>query len=726
MKITNKIIEKHGLKLDEFVIIKKLLKREPNLLELGIFSAMWNEHCSYKSSRIHLKKLPTKGKQVIQGPGENAGVIDIGDDDAIVFKIESHNHPSYIEPYQGAATGVGGILRDVFTMGARPIALLNSIHFGDPNHFKTKSLLNGVVSGIGGYGNCIGIPTVGGETKFNGTYNENILVNAMAVGHANKNKIFYSKAKGINKSVVYVGSKTGRDGIHGASMASAEFDENSDEKKPTVQVGDPFTEKLLMEACLELMKDSSIISIQDMGAAGLTSSSVEMASKGELGIELQLDKVPCREENMSPYEMMLSESQERMLIILEDGKENDAKKIFEKWDLDFVVIGKTTNSNNLTLKFNDEIIGEIPIQALASKAPIYDRKWTKKTLQKKKVELKNLKKIKIEDALIKILSSPNHSNKSWITNQYDQMVMCNTVQKSGSDAAIIRIHNKDKAIAVSVDSSANYCKSNPILGGKQIVCENWRNIITVGAKPLAITNCLNFGNPENHEIMGEFAECLEGIKEACEFLDYPVVSGNVSFYNGTNKKNIYPTPVIGGVGLIEKLSNPISHKFKKDNSNLLLIGKTLGHLEQSCFLKENYSIDFGMPPEINLINEKNNGECLLKLINENLILSSHDISNGGLITALSEMAMSSNFGAKIHKPEKLTNLIKYFFGEDQSRYIIEIEPINLPKVEKTLKENNIYYEYIGFTQKEFFEIEGELKISNKDLFKINNQWYNNY
>ena len=726
MKITNKIIEKHGLKLDEFVIIKKLLKREPNLLELGIFSAMWNEHCSYKSSRIHLKKLPTKGKQVIQGPGENAGVIDIGDDDAIVFKIESHNHPSYIEPYQGAATGVGGILRDVFTMGARPIALLNSIHFGDPNHFKTKSLLNGVVSGIGGYGNCIGIPTVGGETKFNGTYNENILVNAMAVGHANKNKIFYSKAKGINKSVVYVGSKTGRDGIHGASMASAEFDENSDEKKPTVQVGDPFTEKLLMEACLELMKDSSIISIQDMGAAGLTSSSVEMASKGELGIELQLDKVPCREENMSPYEMMLSESQERMLIILEDGKENDAKKIFEKWDLDFVVIGKTTNSNNLTLKFNDEIIGEIPIQALASKAPIYDRKWTKKTLQKKKVELKNLKKIKIEDALIKILSSPNHSNKSWITNQYDQMVMCNTVQKSGSDAAIIRIHNKDKAIAISVDSSANYCKSNPILGGKQIVCENWRNIITVGAKPLAITNCLNFGNPENHEIMGEFAECLEGIKEACEFLDYPVVSGNVSFYNGTNKKNIYPTPVIGGVGLIEKLSNPISHKFKKDNSNLLLIGKTLGHLEQSCFLKENYSIDFGMPPEINLINEKNNGECLLKLINENLILSSHDISNGGLITALSEMAMSSNFGAKIHKPEKLTNLIKYFFGEDQSRYIIEIEPINLPKVEKTLKENNIYYEYIGFTQKEFFEIEGELKISNKDLFKINNQWYNNY
>ncbi|MEC7179601.1 MAG: phosphoribosylformylglycinamidine synthase subunit PurL [Pseudomonadota bacterium] len=726
MKINNQIIEKHGLKLEEFKIIKKLLNREPNLLELGIFSAMWNEHCSYKSSRLHLKKLPIKGKQVIQGPGENAGVIDIGDDDAIVFKIESHNHPSFIEPYQGAATGVGGILRDVFTMGARPIALLNSIHFGSPENKKTKSLLNGVVSGIGGYGNCIGIPTVAGETKFHETYNENILVNAMAVGHAKKNKIFYSKAKGVNKSVVYVGSKTGRDGIHGASMASAEFDENSEEKKPTVQVGDPFTEKLLMEACLELMKDNSIISIQDMGAAGLTSSSVEMASKGELGIELELDKVPCREENMTPYEMMLSESQERMLIILEDGKEKEAKKIFDKWDLDFVVIGKTTDTNNLTLKFNGEVKGSIPIEALSSKAPIYDRKWIKKKPSKEKVDLKDLKKIKIEDALIKILSSPNHSNKSWITDQYDQSVMCDTVQKSGSDAAIIRIHNKDKAIAVSVDSSANYCKSHPITGGKQIVCENWRNLITVGANPLAITNCLNFGNPEDKEIMGEFAECLEGIKEACEYLNYPVVSGNVSFYNGTNKKNIYPTPVIGGVGLINKLSKPLNHNFKLESSTLVLIGKTFGHLEQSCFLKENYSINEGMPPEINLLNEKNNGETLLKLIKKDLVLSSHDVSNGGLITALSEMSISSNYGVKIQKPKKLTNLFKYFFGEDQARYIIELEAKNLPKVEKILKDDGIYYENIGITQKEYFEIEGELKISTRDLFKSNNEWYNNY
>ena len=726
MSINRKIIEKHGLNEDEYKNIQKLLKRNPNLLELGIFSAMWNEHCSYKSSKIHLKKLPTKGKQVIQGPGENAGVIDIGDDDAIVFKIESHNHPSYIEPYQGAATGVGGILRDVFTMGARPIALLNSIHFGSPSHHKTKSLLNGVVSGIGGYGNCIGIPTVAGETKFNETYNENILVNAMAVGHAKKNKIFYSKAKGINKSVVYVGSKTGRDGIHGASMASAEFDENSEEKKPTVQVGDPFTEKLLLEACLELMRDDSIIAIQDMGAAGLTSSSVEMASKGSLGIELELDKVPCREENMTPYEMMLSESQERMLIILEDGKEDHARKIFKKWDLDFVVIGKTTNSKNITLKYNNKIEGEIPIEALSSKAPIYERKWTKKSFSKNQIDLKKFKKIKIEDSLIKILSSPNHSNKNWITNQYDQMVMCDTAQRSGSDAAIIRIHNKDKAIAVSVDSSANYCKSFPISGGKQIVCENWRNIISVGAKPLAITNCLNFGNPENSQIMGEFAECLQGISEACKFLDYPVVSGNVSFYNGTNKKNIYPTPVIGGVGLIQNLSNPINHLFKKENSIIILVGKTFGHLGQSCFIKENFSINEGNPPEVNLKNERENGENVLSLIQKNLVLSAHDVSSGGLLVSLSEMSIASKLGVKIQKPKKLTNLNEYYFGEDQSRYLLEISEDHLTKVEKNLKKNNIFYELIGKTQKRYFEIENEIKLDVNYLSKINNQWYYNY
>ena len=474
------------------------------------------------------------------------------------------------------------------------------------------------------------------------------------------------------------------------------------------------------------MKDDSIIAIQDMGAAGLTSSSVEMASKGSLGIELDLDKVPCREENMTPYEMMLSESQERMLIILEDGKEDHARKIFNKWDLDFVVIGKTTNTKNLTMKFNNKIEGEIPIDALSSKAPIYDRKWLRKKISKKKLNLKNLKKINLEEGLLKILASPNHSNKNWITSQYDQMVMCDTAQRSGSDAAIVRIHKKNKAIAVSVDSSANYCKSHPVTGGKQIVCENWRNLISVGARPIAITNCLNFGNPENEEVMGEFAECLVGIKEACEFLNFPVVSGNVSFYNGTNKKNIYPTPVIGGVGLIKNLENPLGHNFKREKSIIILVGKTFGHLEQSCFLRENYSIVDGNPPEVNMTNERNNGEAVLNLINQKLILTVHDVSNGGLLTALSEMSIGSNLGIKIQKPKKLGSLNEYFFGEDQGRYILEIDKKNFVKVEKILQKNNIYYENIGTTQKNYFEVDSEMKIDINHLFKINNQWYNNY
>ena len=726
MTVTKDQIESHGLKPDEYKKIKELLGRDANLLELGIFSAMWNEHCSYKSSKIHLKKLPTKNNIVIRGPGENAGVIDIGDDDAIVFKIESHNHPSFIEPYQGAATGVGGILRDVFTMGARPIALMNSIHFGLPQNEKTQNLLSGVVSGIGGYGNSVGIPTVGGETKFNSTYNENILVNAMAIGHANKNKIFYSEAKGINKPVVYVGSKTGRDGIHGATMASAEFDENSEEKKPTVQVGDPFTEKLLLEACLELMKDNSIISIQDMGAAGLTSSSVEMASKGKLGIELNLNKVPCRENNMTPYEMMLSESQERMLIILDDKKEEEARKIFDKWDLDFVVIGKTTDTNRLILNFDDKKVADIPIPALSDKAPLYERKWTKSKLSKNKVKIKDLKKIKIEDALIKILSSPNHSNKSWITDQYDQVVMCDTIQKSGGDSAIVRIHNKDKAIAISVDSSANYCKADPKSGGKQIVCENWRNLISVGAKPLAITNCLNFGNPEKPKIMGEFVECVDGIKEACEFLNFPVVSGNVSFYNETNSKSIFPTPVIGGIGVIDNLKKIVNIKTKKSGNLIMIVGKTLGHIDQSAFLQENFSIYDGPPPEINLVNEKNNGLVVLKLINENLALSVHDVSSGGILVSLAEMSISSGLGLKIYKPKKLTNSFEYFFGEDQGRYLIEFSKNNLKKIETFLKQNSVFFEVIAEVQNDIFEIEKTFSLKTKDLHDYNNQWYSKY
>ena len=726
MKITKEQIQSHGLKLDEYKKIKNFLGREANLLELGIFSAMWNEHCSYKSSKIHLKKLPTKNKIVIQGPGENAGVIDIGDDDAIIFKIESHNHPSFIEPYQGAATGVGGILRDVFTMGARPIALMNSIHFGSPDNKKTQNLLNGVVSGIGGYGNSVGIPTVGGETKFNSTYNENILVNAMAIGHAKKNKIFYSKAKGINKPVVYVGSKTGRDGIHGATMASAEFDENSEEKKPTVQVGDPFTEKLLLEACLELMKKNSIISIQDMGAAGLTSSSIEMASKGKLGIELDLDKVPCREKNMTPYEMMLSESQERMLIILDDKKENEAKKIFDKWDLDFVVIGKTTDTNKLVLNFNNKKVADIPITALADEAPQYDRKWKKLKVKKNDFKKKELKKIKTDEALFKILSSPDHSNKSWITDQYDQVVMCDTIQKSGGDAAVVRVHKKEKAISISVDSSANYCVADPRTGGKQIICENWRNLISVGSKPLAITNCLNFGNPEKPEVMGEFVECIEGMKEACEFLDYPVVSGNVSFYNETNSKSIFPTPVIGGVGIFDNLNRIIDMKTKKTGNIIIVVGKTFGHLTRSSFLKEIYSINDGSPPEINLTNEKNNGLSVLNLIKNNLVLSCHDISSGGILVALAEMSIASMLGLKINKPKKFSDLNEYFFAEDQGRYLLEIEKNNLEKIEKMLKKSNTFYEVVAEVQNDIFEIDKTLSIKTEELFKCNNQWFKKF
>jgi len=586
MKITNSLLKNHGLGKKEYQLICDLLKRSPNLLELGIFSAMWNEHCSYKSSKLHLKKLPTKNKIVIQGPGENAGIVDIGDNFAIVFKIESHNHPSYIEPYQGAATGVGGILRDVFTMGARPIANLNSIHFGSPKHHKTKNLLNGVVSGIGGYGNCVGIPTVGGETHFDESYNNNILVNAMTVGLINKDKIFYSKASGINKPVVYVGSKTGRDGIHGASMASAKFEDDADEKKPTVQVGDPFTEKLLLEACQELMQDDSIIAIQDMGAAGLTSSSVEMAAKGKLGIELNLNKIPCRELNMSPYEIMLSESQERMLMILNTGKEEKAKKIFDKWNLDFSIIGKTTNTQKIILKFNDKTVADIPLEILSAKAPIYNRKSIKTKLPKKNNYKNEIKKIKISEVLKKIISHPNICNKKWIWEQYDHTVMGDTMQKPGGDSGVIRVHKTKKAIAMTVDSSADYCSAHPLSGGKQIVCESWRNLIAVGSKPLAITNCLNFGNPEKEKIMGEFVETIDGISQACKYLNYPVVSGNVSFYNETNDNSIKPTPVIGAIGLINNVENMVTTKLKKEKSLLIVIGKTLGNLNQSIFSRE--------------------------------------------------------------------------------------------------------------------------------------------
>ena len=727
MIVNEQLAIDHGLKKDEYKKICDLLKRVPNITELGIFSAMWNEHCSYKSSRFHLKNLPTKGKNVIQGPGENAGVIDIGDDDAIVFKIESHNHPSFIEPYQGAATGVGGIMRDVFTMGARPIANLNSIHFGSPQHKKTKNLLRGVVHGIGGYGNCMGVPTIAGQTSFDESYNGNILVNAMTIGHVKKDKIFYSKAAGLGKPVIYVGSKTGRDGIHGASMASASFDDKIEEKKPTVQVGDPFTEKLLLEACLELMAGDSIIAIQDMGAAGLTSSSIEMASKGNLGIEINLNKVPCREANMSPYEIMLSESQERMLIVLENGKEEMAKKIFDKWNLDFAVIGQTTKSKKIELYFNEEKVADIPVNTLVENSPMYDRKWKKAKLPKRiKVEKEQLKTLKVKNVLNKILSNPNVCSKEWIWQQYDHTVMGDTIQKPGGDAGVVRVHGTNKAVAASVDSSAVYCWAHPLSGGKQIVCESWRNLISVGAKPIAITNCLNFGSPENEENMGEFVECVQGLGEASAYLEFPVVSGNVSFYNQTKDIGIKPTPAIGGVGLIKDYQNMVTMDLKETDNILLVIGKTEGHLDQSLFARDILNEKNGPPPEINLFNEKNNGETILKLIDKKFIKSAHDVSLGGIITALSKMCIKGKKGATLKKSNYLINKFEYLFGEDQGRYIIEISKNNLENATKILQENSVHFDELGLVNEDSLIIDDKTKVSIDDLIKSHTNWLTNY
>ena len=727
MIVNEQLAIDHGLKKGEYEKICDLLKRVPNITELGIFSAMWNEHCSYKSSRFHLKNLPTKGKNVIQGPGENAGVIDIGDDDAIVFKIESHNHPSFIEPYQGAATGVGGIMRDVFTMGARPIANLNSIHFGSPQHKKTKNLLRGVVHGIGGYGNCMGVPTIAGQTSFDESYNGNILVNAMTLGHVKKDKIFYSKAAGLGKPVIYVGSKTGRDGIHGASMASASFDDKIEEKKPTVQVGDPFTEKLLLEACLELMAGDSIIAIQDMGAAGLTSSSIEMASKGNLGIEINLNKVPCRETNMTPYEIMLSESQERMLIVLEKGKEEMAKKIFDKWNLDFAVIGQTTKSKKIELYFDEEKVADIPVNTLVENSPMYDRKWKKAKLPKKiKLEKELFKTLKVKNVLNKILSNPNVCSKEWIWQQYDHTVMGDTIQKPGGDAGVVRVHGTNKAVAASVDSSAVYCWAHPLSGGKQIVCESWRNLISVGAKPIAITNCLNFGSPENEENMGEFVECVQGLGEASAYLDFPVVSGNVSFYNQTKDIGIKPTPAIGGVGLIKDYQNMVTMDLKESDNILIVIGKTEGHLDQSLFARDILNEKNGPPPEINLFNEKNNGETILKLIDKKFIKSAHDVSLGGIITALSKMCIKGKKGATLKKSNNLINQFEYLFGEDQGRYIIEISKDDLENSTKILQENSVHFDEIGLVNDDSLIIDDKTKVSIDDLIKSHTNWLTNY
>ncbi|WP_018406422.1 phosphoribosylformylglycinamidine synthase subunit PurL [Methylocystis rosea] len=669
--VTPELAAAHGLKPDEYARILTLIGRTPSFTELGIFSAMWNEHCSYKSSRVHLRKLPTKAPWVIRGPGENAGVIDIGDGDACVFKMESHNHPSFIEPYQGAATGVGGILRDVFTMGARPIACLNLLRFGRPSHPKTRRLVAGVVAGVGGYGNSFGVPTVGGSTEFDASYDGNILVNAMAVGLARTDSIFYSAAAGVGNPIVYLGSKTGRDGIHGATMASASFEEDAEEKRPTVQVGDPFSEKLLLEACLELMASGAVIAIQDMGAAGLTSSAVEMGAKGNLGIELDLDAVPCREEGMTAYEMMLSESQERMLMVLKPELEAQAEAIFEKWGLDFAIIGSTTDTLRFVVKHRGEVKVDLPIKELGDEAPLYDRPWTQTPTQPALDAASIKPPLSNRDALLKLLATPNLCSKRWVWEQYDHLILGNSVRPPGGDAAVVRVEEGPKGLALTTDVTARYCAADPYEGGKQAVAESWRNITVRGATPLALTDNLNFGNPERPEYMGQFVGCLEGIGEAARALDFPIVSGNVSLYNETQGAGILPTPAIGGVGLIADVAKAAQTGFARDGDGILLIGETKGWLGQSAYAHDLCGRTEGAPPPVDLAAERRNGDFLRGLILSGRASAAHDLSDGGLAVALAEMALSGDMGAEIAAlpsgPGHAT-----LFGEDQARYLVTI------------------------------------------------------
>ncbi|WP_281685650.1 phosphoribosylformylglycinamidine synthase subunit PurL [Thalassobaculum salexigens] len=673
--ITDEVVAEHGLTQDEYQVVLRILGREPNLTELGIFSVMWSEHCSYKSSKRWLKTLPTDGPNVIQGPGENAGVIDIGEGLAAVFKIESHNHPSFIEPYQGAATGVGGILRDVFTMGARPIANLNALRFGDPDHPKTRHLISGVVGGIGGYGNCVGVPTVAGEVNFHPAYNGNILVNAMTVGLAQADRIFYSAAAGPGNSVVYVGAKTGRDGIHGATMASKEFDEDSEEKRPTVQVGDPFTEKLLLEACLELMERDCIVAIQDMGAAGLTSSSVEMADKGGLGIELDLDQVPVREEGMTAYEIMLSESQERMLMIIRPESADEARAVFEKWDLDFAVIGSVTETGHIVLKKDGVVQCDIPVEPLVGEAPEYDRPHTP-TAPQPMIAAADVAapKASLGEVLALLMSCPDMASRRWIWEQYDHLVMGDTMIRPGADSGVVRIRDTDRGLAVTVDCTPRYCLADPKTGGAQAVVETWRNITATGATPLAATNNLNFGNPEKPVIMGQIVGCVTGMGDACRALDYPIVSGNVSLYNETEGTAILPTPVIGGVGVIENVNKLATPALKAAGETLVVLGQPAdrkdGWLGCSLYLREVEGREEGAPPPIDLAAERRTGDLVRALIAEGAVSACHDVSDGGLLVAVAEMALASKtFGADVTAPEGAV-AHAWAFGEDQGRYVV--------------------------------------------------------
>ena len=722
-KITPEVVAEHGFKGDEYERLLSILGREPTMLELGIFSVMWSEHCSYKSSRFWLKQLPTTGPQVIQGPGENAGVVDIGDGDAVVFKMESHNHPSFIEPYQGAATGVGGIMRDVFTMGARPIANLNALRFGSPSHPKTRYLVSGVVAGIGGYGNCVGVPTVGGETNFDPGYNGNILVNAMCVGLARADKIFYSAAKGVGLPVVYVGSKTGRDGIHGATMSSKEFDDDTEEKRPTVQVGDPFTEKLLIEACLELMSSDAIIAIQDMGAAGLTSSTSEMADKGGVGINLDLDHVPQRETGMTAYEMMLSESQERMLMILKPGREGEAEAIFRKYGLDFAVIGVTTDTGRLIVRHKGEIEADLPVDKLANSAPLYQRPY--KLTEPPKHILPEW--IKAPDGgmlttLATMMGGEHLCSRRWIWEQYDSLVRGHTLQRPGGDAAVVRIPGTTKAIALSCDVTPRYVKADPRMGTIQAVTETWRNIAAVGGEGLAITDNMNFGNPERPEIMGQFAGSVEGMKEACLALRYPVVSGNVSLYNETNGIGIPPTPAIGGVGLIPDWTKTASIALKREGDLIVLIGREAGHLGQSLYQLHISGVTEGAPPPVDLSDEIKAANLVRALIREGRTDTVHDLSDGGLLVAIAEMALAGDLGVQLYSYEGKLPAHAAWFGEDQGRYLIAVGPRDAEEVVERAKLLGLPGRIVGKVGGRLLALKGEPDLALADLRATHEAW----
>ncbi|WP_145677736.1 phosphoribosylformylglycinamidine synthase subunit PurL [Azospirillum brasilense] len=716
-----------GLSEGEYNNALEILGRQPTYTELGIISVMWSEHCSYKSSKKWLMTLPTTGPQVICGPGENAGVVDAGDGDAIIFKMESHNHPSYIEPFQGAATGVGGILRDVFTMGARPIANMNALRFGAPEHPKTRHLVSGVVAGIAHYGNCVGVPTVGGETNFHPAYNGNILVNAMTVGVAKADRIFYSAAAGIGNPVVYVGSKTGRDGIHGATMASAEFSEDSEEKRPTVQVGDPFTEKLLIEACLELMETDAIVAIQDMGAAGLTSSSVEMAGKGGLGIELVLDDVPMREEGMTPYEIMLSESQERMLIILKPGREEVAKAIFDKWELDFAVIGTLTDNGKLVIKMHGQTWCDMPIAPVSNASPLYDRPWEPTPAA---AELEDAVRAlpadkSLGDILEKIMACPDQASKRWIWEQYDSLVNGDTRFMSGqADAGVVRLPGQSKGIAVTTDCTPRYCLADPVRGGAQAVAEAYRNLSAVGALPLAVTDNMNFGNPEKPRIMGQFVGAIQGMADACRALDFPVVSGNVSLYNETNGEAILPTPAIGAVGLLPDAMIAVGIAFKNEGDTILLVGEGTGHLGQSLYLREILGREEGPPPPVDLAVERRNGEFVRGLIAEGLVVSSHDIQDGGLLVTVAEMAMAGGIGANLSGLDGAD--AGTLFGEDQGRYVLAVRADKAAAVQEKAKAAGVPVSVLGKTNGTALTGRGGEAITIARLKAANEAWLPGY